>query len=312
MKQEKKISYIDTPTPRCFPDWMRRLNPFLRREDTNPLFEALQRDLTLYHKKAHRSDTVFFLISIALNLSAFVLLFLFHQWILFYAFFVTNIVINALRRKPKRHLFHLLPKSNTTPSQFQYDIWLAGNSGSQVAETYLLQPSKRIKYFLYCLPIALSFFYYPLFHLHYYHLEKYLLPCTFLILCIQYMLLEGSIFYATNHTFNLVKKMVNLRQQYFANTRFKREAIKTGKALLHGIPYIIFYIILIFLIIIGHFLLNKCTTITYLSFCCIFIQAGIWLRRTRRKYWFKKTRLLLKEIKIFEQAYKEFYEREYM
>jgi hypothetical protein len=155
-RNKQAPTLIDTPTPKCFPNWMRRLNPFLKKEDTNAFFEAMIR-VKLVHRPDRRKKLLRFVSSCLFSFTV-ISAILTNNILLSLTFlFFSFIIIFLSFRKRKETTSRQDIKGEMTDSFSFYsnaskgllqDLWLCGLGGKEIVEGILLLGSRNTIFFI--------------------------------------------------------------------------------------------------------------------------------------------------------------------
>jgi hypothetical protein len=319
----KLENHLDTPTPRCFPNWMRRLNPYLQREDTNALFEMQIRIKKVYEKPPF-VITPKFLMAASLPVG-FLFLFLFWSIIPIYVamgfFFIASFFINNKRspnqRRPFQEDFFLKQASKG----LLIDLWVCGIGGKEIFEYQYLQTKKRNELQL---PLIVFFCFFGFWSLIQHH--SLFVNCTCFIISftlISYFCYQAVLFRVTNSHFltggEYLTKKIHL-QHFDRNplgVSFKQNFNQTKSSnLFQSIKYYLSLFIItmisatVFLCYLYIMLQDYrdyfgITNITLLS---ILAGAfGFYLSWKRRRVWFRDMRKTLKYLNELDQLYPNYF-----
>jgi hypothetical protein len=146
----QKQNHLGTPTPRCFPDWMRRLNPYLKKEDTNAFFETQRRINDIYEKsrESNKSQNIILLVFILINLGLVMVFSANLLWMLpSILFFATFLAPKALR-DPIRQETDVLCSDflKNINKDFLQDLWLSRIGGKELFEGLILASGISLRY----------------------------------------------------------------------------------------------------------------------------------------------------------------------
>lgn len=294
MKKNESKNHLGTPTPRCFPDWMRRLNPFFKREDINPMVELQQRCKFVYHTDiiCKKSNKIIHLSFIFLFFTFFLMK---CNVCLMVPIFIIYLIFILSRKSLSLPLFMISILKEKTGNKFTRDLWLAGITGSEIIETILLNRAKSLF-------INLMFIQVFLCSLELYHLMRLndiLTTSSFAIISFHYCITEVMLTIIA-HCINIDSFQTKpLNILFKKKVSWQKERAYNVEGLREIVMLLAFLLLIIFSFSKTFPSLFEGTTqvFTWIGLSGIFLVFGILLRKFRRKDWIIHTHTFLKQKK---------------